>query len=223
MRAALRCSAVPSTTLPRSRMRTGTPCRTVTTTSAKARGSRTRPVTRSSRSVSPRLTRPTGTSWFSRCRASVTCAGLTPYERSASGSSCTRICRSMPPTTFTPPTPVIASSLVASTCSPSVVSSRSGRSSLWMASDMIGRSFGSKRTMTGSSMSRGRPRRMRATLACTSCCASMALTPRFNCTRTSELPSNDVLVTSLRPCTVLRASSIGRDTSRSITSGDAPG
>ena len=41
--------------------------------------------------------------------------------------------------------------------------------------------------------------------------------------RTLEFPSDDVEVISRIPVTVLSASSMGRETSRSITSGDAPG
>ena len=37
------------------------------------------------------------------------------------------------------------------------------------------------------------------------------------------MPSSDVELISLMPCTVLSASSIGFETSRIITSGDAPG
>jgi hypothetical protein len=72
---ALRASAVPSTTLATSPRRTGTPPRTATVMSRKARGSSTRPVMRTSRSWSPRRTRPAGTSWFSRCSACITCCG----------------------------------------------------------------------------------------------------------------------------------------------------
>ena len=103
------------------------------------------------------------------------------------------------------------------------LSSRSGRSALVIATLMIGRSFGSKRRTMGSSMEGGSCRRIRATFALTSCCAAITSTPRLNWSRTSELPSSDVEVTSLMPCTVLSASSIGFDTSRITTSGEAPG
>src|SRR4051812_32434714 len=89
--------------------------------------------------------------------------------------------------------------------------------------DMIGESFGSKCRMIGSSMFGGRERRIRATFAWTSCCATLMSTPRLNVTRTFELPSDDVELISLMPCTVLSASSIGLETWRIITSGDAPG
>ena len=64
---------------------------------------------------------------------------------------------------------------------------------------------------------------MRATLACTSCCADETSTPRLNINRTSEEPWSDVEEISLIPCTVLSASSSGLDTSRIMDSGDAPG
>jgi hypothetical protein len=102
---------VPSTTVATSARRTGAPAappaprRSATAISAKVRGSCTRPVTRTRRSLEPLRTRPAGTSWFSRCSAAMTCGGLTAVARIAAGSSCTLICRSAPPTTFTPPTP----------------------------------------------------------------------------------------------------------------------
>jgi hypothetical protein len=72
-------------------------------------------------------------------------------------------------------------------------------------------------------MSCGSVRRMRATFACTSCCATATSTPRLNWRRTMDTPSSDVEVISLIPCTVLSASSIGFEMSRIITSGEAPG
>jgi hypothetical protein len=133
------------------------------------------------------------------------------------------IWRAAPPTTFTPPTPGIDSKRVATTSSAMSVSSRTGRSALCSAIDMIGESFGSKRWMIGSSMSCGSCRRMRATLPCTSCSASIGFAESSSRTRTFELPSDDVEVTSRIPWTVLTASSIGLESSRSTTSGDAPG
>lgn len=97
------------------------------------------------------------------------------------------------------------------------------RSVDWMEIDMIARSFGSKRMMTGSFASGGSWRRTRATLEMTSCCASMVLTLSCMLTRTEEFPSDDVEVTSLIPCTVFTDSSMGREMSRSMTSGEAPG
>ena len=44
----------------------------------------------------------------------------------------------------------------------------------------------------------------------------------LNSARTIELPSIEVEVISFTPCTVLSASSMGREISRSITSGEAP-
>ncbi len=64
---------------------------------------------------------------------------------------------------------------------------------------------------------------MRATLDCTSCWAAMTSTSSCSRTRTMELPSMEVEVTSSIPWTVFSASSMGRDTSRSTTSGEAPG
>ncbi len=92
-----------------------------------------------------------------------------------------------------------------------------------MASVTIGDSFGSKFWMIGSSMFGGSCRRMRATFAATSCRAAWMSTPRLNCRRTIEVPWLDVLVTSYVPATVFTASSIGRETCRSIVCGDAPG
>ncbi len=103
------------------------------------------------------------------------------------------------------------------------VSSRIGRVPLCIAMLMIGRSFGSNRMITGSSMSRGSCRRMRATFPCTSGCIFITSTPRWNCRRTIDEPSVDVEVISFSPSVVLSASSIGLETSRSTTSGEAPG
>src|SRR5688572_988640 len=103
------------------------------------------------------------------------------------------------------------------------VSSRMLRSSLWMAIAMIGDSLGSKCRMIGSSMFGGSCRRMRAIFAWTSCSAVPISTPRLNIRRTVAVPSMDVEVISLIPCTVLSASSTGFATSRIIDSGDAPG
>src|SRR5256885_826147 len=55
----------------------------------------------------------------------------------------------------------------------------------------MGDSLGSKCRMMGSSTLGGSERRMRATLACTSCCASLTSTLRLNVMRTFELPSCD--------------------------------
>jgi hypothetical protein len=141
----------------------------------------------------------------------------------AAGSSCTRIWRALPPTMLAPPTPGMASSRGWMVSSAMSVSSRSDRSSLWIAIAMIGDSFGSKWRMIGSSMFGGSCRRMRAIFACTSWSAVPMSTPRLNWRRTMEFPSSDVEVISLIPCTVLSASSTGFDTSRIMDSGDAPG
>jgi hypothetical protein len=76
--AALRTSAVASRTSATSARSTGTPSRTTTGMLANSRGSSMRPITRTSRSPAPRVTRPAGTSWFSRCSAADTCAGEMP-------------------------------------------------------------------------------------------------------------------------------------------------
>jgi hypothetical protein len=122
-----------------------------------------------------------------------------PYARMAAGSSCTRICRSRPPTMFTPPTPGMASSRGWMVSSAMSVSSRNDRSVLWIAIAMIGDSFGSKCRMMGSSMLGGSWRRMRAIFACTSCSAVPMSTPRLNWSRTMEFPSSEVEVISLMP------------------------
>ena len=64
---------------------------------------------------------------------------------------------------------------------------------------------------------------MRETLACTSGCIACTSTPNSNWRRTCDCPSRDVDVISLIPWMVFSAFSIGRDTSRSTTSGEAPG
>ena len=64
---------------------------------------------------------------------------------------------------------------------------------------------------------------MRATLPCTSGCIAVTSTPRWNCRRTSDAPSELVDVISLSPSVVFSASSSGFESSRSTTSGDAPG
>ena len=103
------------------------------------------------------------------------------------------------------------------------VISRIGRSLDVSAIAMIGESFGSKCRMTGSWMSCGNARRMPATFACTSCCATAMSTPRLNWSRTIDVPSDEVELISLTPWTVLSVSSIGLEISRIITSGEAPG
>ena len=76
--AAVRRFSAPSTTVATSLIRMGVPERTVTGISPNERGSTMRPVTRTSRSVTPPSMRPAGTSWFSRWSAAVSCDGDRP-------------------------------------------------------------------------------------------------------------------------------------------------
>ncbi len=71
-RARLRCSLVPSSTRPTSRMRNGTPPRLVMTMSAKSAGAVTRPIVRKVRSLTSVVTLPPGRSAFWRTSASRT-------------------------------------------------------------------------------------------------------------------------------------------------------
>ena len=182
-----------------------------------------RPVTRTSRSCSPRHTRPAGTSWFSRCSAAETCAGLMPYARIASGSSCTRICRG-----------VAADHVHAADAGDRLDARRD---------DLVGE-VGELADRPLGALHRDRHDRALVRIEADDdrlVDVGRQLAPdarhlglhvllrlhrvdaELNFTRTIELPSNDVEVISWIPCTVLSASSIGRETSRSITSGDAPG
>jgi hypothetical protein len=71
-RARLRCSLVPSSARPMSRMRSGTPSTVRMTRLLNSSGSVMRPAVRRMRSLSPAVTLPPGASWFWRARAACT-------------------------------------------------------------------------------------------------------------------------------------------------------
>ena len=182
-----------------------------------------RPLIRTRFSDAPRCTRPAGTSVFSRFTAATTMSGDTPSASIRSGSSSTCTSRRTPPATVTLPTPVMFCNRRLMLSSASSVRSRRGWPVPRSENVMIGSAPGSKRAMTGGSMSCGRSWRMASILERTSAMASMTLVCNRNSTSTCEKPSFEYEMTFFTPSTEFTASSIFLVTSRSTASGEAPG
>ena len=137
-RATERCSLVPSSASPRSRMRTGWPLTVATTSSLKSSGVSKRPMVRNVCSRAPEVTLPPGASAFCRTMAWRTAVIGMAYAARRSGSIQMLMARSRPPTICTSPTPTERSSWTFTTLSAYSVSSRNGRLPE-RAMDMTGR------------------------------------------------------------------------------------
>jgi len=87
----------------------------------------------------------------------------------------------------------------------------------------MGSALGSKRAMTGGSMSFGRSWRMASIFERTSAMASMMCVCSRNSMNTCEKPSFEYENTRFTPSTELTSSSTFFVTSRSTASGEAPG
>ena len=149
----------------------------------------------------------------------------TPAACIAAGRSCTVISGYCPPTTSASATPLTPRS------APTTVGSAIAVSASWLivaevtVSERIDCSAGSNRVMIGSSISVGRSPRMVLIASRTSwaACATGLLKSKktVNCARPST--AFERVIPRSRPSIEKIASSIGSTTSRSTTSGDAPG
>ena len=221
-RAVERCSLVPSSVRPMSRMRTDAPPIVATTRSSKARGSARRPIVRSVASRAPRVTLPPAASAFCRTIASRTSVMGIPKAASRSASTHTLTARSNPPTICTSPTPADRSRRIFTTLSASSVSSRRGRSparatvrtGCWSLSNFETR---------GGVASFGRSLRMVATRSRTSWAAVSMSRLRLKVTITTEVPGPEIDRSSSIPSTVLTASSMRLEIPVSTSSAEAPG
>ena len=221
--AAERASAVPSRTTATSPRRTRRPFDSETTSRSKSAGVARRPRSRMVRSSSWPSSRPTGAERFCACSAPTTWATPTPAACSALGRSSTVSSRSTPPTTVAWATPAMPRSR--RTIPGSAISVSAGPDSFGddSTSETTGRSAGSKRVSTGSSISGGRS--LRTALISSRICwvASCRSFSYANWTmNTAKLSSADdwICDTPLMP---EMTSSTGSMTSRSTFSGAAPG
>ena len=171
------------------------------------------------------FTRPTGAARFWACSAPTTSAAETPAAAMASGLSSTVSSRTCPPAMRTSATPCTARSSRFTSSSATRVSAGTGTVSEVSVSVTMGRSAGSKREMTGSSISRGSSWRLAliaSRTSCDACCTSFSNSKKtMNCAYPSiaeamvRFPSMPLMEKS--------ASSMGSITSRSTVSGEAPG
>ncbi len=179
--------------------------------------------TRRGTSLPAPVIRPSGVSMFSARRPRMTSSTPIASASRRSGRISTLISRVTGPTRSTFPTPSTFSSRRFTFVSTSAVRSRGWRLVERTASETIGMPPMSIFSMIGSSMSAGRSPRMAAIFVRASCAARSVLISSWNSTTTCETPSRDVEPTCRTPAIGLTASSIGRDTSRSTVSGEAPG
>ncbi len=221
--AAERGSSASSRVTATSPSRMGTPPRMSTTRRSNSAGSCNRPATRTSRSPGPNSSRPAGTSRFSEASVAMICATVTDRAAMRSGSISTAITRFSAPMTVIWPTPSTPSIRFFRVSSARLVSSRKLRVSERRAREMIGRSARLNLRTFGSSACSGRSSRISSILDRTSCCASRSFTLSSNSMKIEERPSCDVEVSCRTPAIGFTASSMGRVSSRSTASGEAPG
>ena len=167
--------------------------------------------------------RPTGTARFCDCNAPTTCATVMPAASIAAGLISTVSSRSMPPTTVASATPGMPRSKRVTPGSAMRVSEAAGSVDELSDNCTIGWSAGSKRVSTGSFISNGRSERMELILSrmsCDACCRSFSKRKK---TVTLAKPSCAAPEMRSTPEMPLTASSTRSSTSRSTTSGEAPG
>ena len=160
---------------------------------------------------------------FCACSAPTTCATVIPAASIAPGRISTVSSRSTPPTTVASATPGIPRSARVTPGSARRV--RAGASSVLEFSESctIGWSAGSNRVSTGSFISTGRSERMELILSRMSCDASCRSFSKTKKTVTFAKPSCAAPEMRSTPEIPATASSTRSSTSRSTTSGDAPG
>ena len=215
-------SAIPSSTLATSPSRMACPSRWRTTIRSNSSTDWTRPRVLSVTTCGPVSMRPPGTSVFCACTARETSVTvrLAARRREASSQMLTWRCR--PPTTITCPTPSTLSSWRLRTLSVNSVTSRIGRSEETTRVS-TGAESGSIFSTVGWRTVRGSCGSTRLTRSRTSWAATSTFFSRRKLATTTDTPSDEVDRSSSRPEMVLTASSIGSETSRSISAGEAPG
>ncbi len=223
--ASVRCSSAPAWTLASSPSRIARPSRWATTIASKSRGSSSRPCRRMVRSECSPMRVPTGAARFWARSASTTCPTPMPAASSAEGRSSTVSSGSSPPTTVACATPCTERSSPTMPGSAIRVRSAAERVCEVSARVTIGASAGSKRVMTGSSISCGRSWRFEeiaSRISCEACCRSLPYSKvTVNCASPSI--AVDRVCEGSRPLMAKKASSSGSTSSRSTVSGSAPG
>ena len=216
-------SSAPSRTVATSASRMLRPARLATTSELKSLILPSRLSTRRLMSWPLARTRPAGVSRLSRLSASTTSLAASPSAWRRTGSRSMRTSRRLRPTSLTSPTPPTCIRRFF-TCWSARVDSATGVSVDEASARVItGSSLGLARLTVGGSTSRRRRPVTVATRSRTSCTATVGSVARSNSTTTVELPSNEYERMCLTPLMVLTASSIGRVTSLSTTTGEAPG